>query len=349
MTDQSPVKRYPPSSFGQMLTVTRYELLKHLRSKRLIGSIAVIALIVTLIYIIPPALNNPYSGHVTETVTFIPKDNKMGYAYLNHSDIVNTTITVHVNGTLLAQSNWTYEPQINAVFFYGNLSGKHIVADFDFKQSSQDFAERFMQFANTLIVILVTFFGADAIVSEYQNRTAYLLFPNPVSREIMFAGKFIASFVASLIMIGLFYILTMSLSLATLGDVAKYLPLSFCFAALFLVACLAVAFFISSILKGSTGAIILTFFMFLMILPIVMSVGMLSGAKMWFLISFMGDLPTTSLSWDHYPVDSSQTQFGFTFYNFYPDPGTSVAVLLAYLVIFSILTIILFRRKQLLG
>jgi ABC-2 type transport system permease protein len=348
MTDQSPVKRFPPSSFGQMITVTRYELLKHMRSKRLVGSIAVIALIVTLIYIIPPALSNPYAGHMTQTLEFRPQG-FMGYAFLNNSNPTNSSIVIHVNGTLLPHTNWTYESSMNAVMFYQNLSGKQIVADFDFKQTSQDFAERFMQFANTLVVILVTFFGADAIVSEYQNRTAYLLFPNPVSREIMFAGKFIASFIASLTMVGLFYILTMSLSFATLGDVAKYLPLSFCFAALFLVACLAVAFFVSSILKGSTGAIILTFFMFLMILPIVQSVGMLSGAKMWFLISFMGDLPTTTLSWDNYPVDSSSTQFGFTFYNFYPDPGTSIAVMLAYLLIFSVLTIFLFRRKQLLG
>jgi len=348
MTEGAPTRREPPSDISQMITVVKYELLKHTRSKRLIGSIIVIALIVALIYAIPPALNNPYSGHITQDLEMRPFG-FTSYAFLNHSHPVNASIVIHVNGTLLPSTNWSYDDAMNAVIFIQNLSGMHVVADFDFKQPAKDFARTFMQFTSTLIIIFVTFFGADALVSEYQNRTAYLLFPNPIRREVMFVGKFIASFIASVCMVAIFYLSIVFLSVLSVGDVATYLPISFGFSALYLMACLALAYFISSVMKGSTGAIILTFFLLMMILPIVQSVGMISGMKMWFLLTFMGDLPYTTLSWDNLPVDHSQTEYGFTFYNFYPDPGTSVAVLLAYVAVFAAMAIFLFRRKQLTG
>ena len=353
MTEGAPIRREPPSDLSQMVTVVKYELLKHTRSRRLIGSIAVIVLIISLIYAIPLALNNPYAGHTTLQVEVIPYG-PVSYAFLNNSHALNDTMVIHVNGTLLPRSNSTWifnEDGTNRVLFMSNLSGQKVVADFDFKTPAKDFSDTFMNFMNMLVIILVTFFGADALVSEYQNRTAYLLFPNPIRREVMFAGKFIASFIACLTMIGWFYLLILVLSLISIGGVATYLGLSFCFAILYLLACLAVAYFVSSILKGSTGAIILTFFLLLMILPIVQSVGMISGMKMWFLLTFMGTLPSTALSWDNYPIDSVQTipGMGFTLYNYYPDPGTSVIVMFAYVAIFVAMSIFLFRRKELTG
>ena len=362
MTDCGPVKRTLPTHFTQMLTVTRYEMLKYMRSRRLVGCIAVIILIVALIYIIPLAVNQPYSGHVTLELEMkapspmIPLNPSFSYDFLNHSHVLNESIIVSINGTEIPRTNnWTYSSSMNAVVIYQNatdLAGMQVVADFDFKEPAKSFASSFVQFVSTLIIICIVFFGADALVSEYQTRTAYLLFPNPIKKEVMFLGKFLASFIASLLMVGLFYGLIVVLSLLSVGGVAFYLPLSFAFAALFLISILAVAFFISSIMKGSTGAIVLTFFLMFMILPIVQTIGgMVSGMKMWFLVTFTGDLASTSLSWDHYPADSVDIipGMGYTFYNYYPDPGTSVVVMIAYLIVFGAISMYLFKRKELTG
>ncbi len=48
-------KRSLPSDLSQMLTVTRYEILKHLRSKRIYG-IAVIVVLIFVAYLACPAL-----------------------------------------------------------------------------------------------------------------------------------------------------------------------------------------------------------------------------------------------------------------------------------------------------
>jgi ABC-2 type transport system permease protein len=358
MTDSGPTKRTLPSHLTQMLTVTRYEMLKYLRSRRIIGCIAVIILIVALIYVVPLALNHPYAGHVTLELQMKPNPldpANSSFDSLNHSYITDESIVIRIDGTEIPRANnWTYTSAGNVVTINQNiidLAGKHVVADFDFRESAKSFASSFVQFASTLIIICIVFFGADALVSEYQTRTAYLLFPNPVKKEIMFLGKFLASFIASLLMVGLFYGLIVALSLLSVSGVAFYLPLSFAFATLFLVSILAVAFFISSIMKGSTGAIVLTFFLMFMILPIVQSVGMVSGMKMWFLVTFTGDLTSTSMNWDHYPVDSVETYpgMGFTLYNYYPDPGTSVVVMVAYLIVFAAISMYLFKRKELTG
>jgi len=355
MTDSGPIKRTLPTHLSQMLTVTRYEMLKYLRSRRLIGCIAVIILIVALIYIIPIATNHPYTGHVTKELHLNSLGPLASYDFLNHSYITNESIVISINGTEIPRTNnWSFSPSGNVVTIYQNatvLGGKQVVADFDFKEPAKNFASSFVQFASTLIIICIVFFGADALVSEYQTRTAYLLFPNPIKKEIMFLGKFLASFIASLLMVGLFYCLIVVLSLLSVGGVAFYLPLSFAFATLFLVSILSVAFFISSIMKGSTGAIVLTFFLMFMILPIVQTVGMVSGMKMWFLVTFTGDLTSTSLNWDHYPTDSVDNipEMGFTFYNYYPDPGTSVVVMAVYLIVFAAISMYLFKRKELTG
>ena len=62
MTDSDRSNRKPSPDLSQILIVTRYELLKHFRSRRLIGIIIVAALILSLIYLLPPALGYPYAG-----------------------------------------------------------------------------------------------------------------------------------------------------------------------------------------------------------------------------------------------------------------------------------------------
>jgi ABC-type transport system involved in multi-copper enzyme maturation permease subunit len=58
-----------------------------------------------------------------------------------------------------------------------------------------------------LSVRCATFFGADALVSEYESKTRYFLFPNPVRKTAIFLGKFVASALVSLGTIGLFYLI----------------------------------------------------------------------------------------------------------------------------------------------
>ncbi|HUV24214.1 MAG TPA: hypothetical protein VMW26_02165, partial [Methanomassiliicoccales archaeon] len=52
----------PPSDINQIYLVGRYELLKHLRSKRLFGIVALEIIIIVLFLAIPPLTGNDYNS-----------------------------------------------------------------------------------------------------------------------------------------------------------------------------------------------------------------------------------------------------------------------------------------------
>jgi ABC-2 type transport system permease protein len=278
MSETVKVHRQMPSDMAQVPIVWRYELLKYFRSKRLVASIAIAALVVGLIYAIPILTGDGY-GNAT----------KEGF-------IVN-----------------------------------------------------FVQFANILVVICATFFGADSIVGEFQSRTGYLVFPTPMKREVLFMGKFMASMTSGIVVMTLFYLGVGGLSLATVGGVDADFLASYGFALEYLLAAMAIAYFISTIMKGSTGATVLTFFLFVMILPIIDGISMVSGVKVEGSLSFAGGTIVDILM-DPYPVDSTQDfGQGMTFNNFYPDPAMAALVMIIYTVVAVILSMVLFKKKQLTG
>lgn len=353
MDGTSSSKYRVPGSYDQIFIVTKYEMIKHLRSKRLIGTIAIIAVILGLIYSLPPLLGSPYSGSSHDELMVISSPEIPGnvsYAFFSTKTLVEETLVLTVDDVVLPDASWDLTEIFDqgAIVFYGNLTGETVVANYDFKASTIDFSFTFLGFAEILIIICAMFFAADVLVSEFQNRTAYLLFPNPVRREILFAGKFLASFIASFAMVLIYYVVIIVLSLVTLGAVAEYIHLSLAFAILFLLASLALAYFISSIMKGGTGSIVLTFFLLLMIMPIIEGVGGAAGVKMWFLLTFAAHSLIYSLSYTDYPVDTSQ-EFagGFTFYAYFPELGLSAIVLSLYVVAFVLISVILFKRKEL--
>jgi len=282
-----------------------------------------------------------------------------GYGVVNRSDLEPSTFKLYKDGALEPQgANWTLSPSIsfggfavsNAILFTtADFAGHTYTATYDWAVSTQSFAMLFMNFVNFLVIICATFFGADSIVSEYQNRTGYLIFPNPVKRSTLFFGKYAASMSAAVLVVGLFYVGIVSLSLITLGDLDKGFGLSFAFAVEYLIAAIAIAYLVSSILKGSTGALVLTFFLFLLILPIIDGVSLFTNTKIEWSLTFAAGVLMFILQ-HPYPVDQSQAIPGFgNFGVFYPSPEMAAIVMAVYAVVAMALALVLFKRKQLLG
>jgi ABC-2 type transport system permease protein len=139
------------------------------------------------------------------------------------------------------------------------------------------------------------------------------------------------------------------LSVISVGAIDADLGISFAFALEYLVAVMAIAYLISSVLKGTTGATVLTFFMFVMILPIIDSVSMLSGVKLSGSVTFAGGVMQYILQ-DPYPIDTTSSfGGGFTFYSFYPEPAMAAITMAVYAIVAIVLSIVLFKRKQLSG
>ena len=363
-----------PSDLTQVPIVWKYELLKYLRSWRIIASIAITVLVLGLIFFLPPAMGQPYSG--TDDIHVKPAD--MYYlgtptpflpyssaTIIGRTGAVISDLAVTVNGTSYPTGSWAVlkvgdisllPPAIQGfmssdtslVLFKDNLTGSVVTLTYHFRISAETFGYLNLQFANILIIICATFFGADSIAGEYYNRTGYLIFPNPMKREVLFFGKYSASMTAGIFVVGLFYLGVTGLSLVAARGVDSDLLLSFLFAVEYLLAATALAYVISSLLKGTTGAIVLTFFLLFLILPIVDGVSMFTGVKIAASLTFSAGVMIFILQ-NPYPVDATEDFGGSSFSIFYPDPTVSAIVMFAWAAIAIAISLILFKKKQLAG
>jgi ABC-2 type transport system permease protein len=279
MQTTSTTGRNVPSDMTQLGVVTRYEIFRHLRSKRMLGLVGIIVLLVAMIMVLPPALGNSY-----------PTD---------------------------------------PAAFGANFTGT----------------------ATLLIVIAATLFAGDAIVAEFQQRTGYLLFPNPVKRTTLFFGKWMAALLVTFAVIGLYYAVAAVLGFAITGGGTVLLFYSFLLSLLYAAATISVAFFISSLMKGGTGALILVFALLFMIMPMVTGIMGITSVKPNFILTFEGDTIANVME-TPYPVDNV-TQFqvpgggNMTIYNYYASISDGVIGMAAYTGVSLVAGIILFKRREL--
>ena len=219
----------------------------------------------------------------------------------------------------------------------------------DYPSDGLDFAGRFVGFVSIIIILCITFFGADAIVSEFQHKTGYVLFPNPLKKSVILFGKFFASFLSSMLMLLIFYGMVMLSTVIVTRSLPGEIGLSFLFCVMFLVSALSVTYLLSSIMKGTTGATVLTFFLFFLILPIIESVFTFAAVKPWVSITFASGIISYILVVP-YPTDIvEEMSFGgetIEIHQFYPEVALSLIVMLFYMLIAFIFTYFIFLRKE---
>jgi ABC-2 type transport system permease protein len=133
------------------------------------------------------------------------------------------------------------------------------------------------------------FFAGDAIAGEYEGKTGFLLFTNPIKRELLWTGKYLAGFIAiALMMIFTYIIIAISL-MAIYQEIPVEIFQSFGLALFYAAATLSTTFLFSAISKGSMGATIMTLVFIWVICGILESVLALTGNPYWYVLSAGGD------------------------------------------------------------
>jgi ABC-2 type transport system permease protein len=214
-----------------------------------------------------------------------------------------------------------------------------------FPLRATEWASEFFGSLVFIIIIVGTFFAGDAIVSEFEQKTGYIIFTNPVKRVSLVAGKFVAALVSSLLPIVIYYLIGTGALVGIYGLVPVEIAASFAYAILFLCVVLGFTFLFSAILKGSMGATLLSFFMFLLILTTVSSVISLTDNEPWYLPNFAGGMITQVIN----PLKDTVTKIpnsSLTVYTFYPKFPISILVLVVYFVATLVLSMWITQRKQ---
>jgi len=216
------------------------------------------------------------------------------------------------------------------------------------------FPSTFLSFVSILIVLSVTFFGSDAIVSEFQQRTGYALFPSPIRRRIILLGKYVASALSSLLVVSVYYAIIIVSAQAIYGTLLDELVLSYYLAVVYMLSILAFAFLLSSIMKGTTGSAVLTFFLFQMILPIIDVVLNSADIDPWFSITNAGSIISSILTMPRAmggpgrgPLQPTGAAVGIPYPLYIPEVLSSLIVMINYFAITLLAAIYVFERREL--
>jgi ABC-2 type transport system permease protein len=149
-----------------------------------------------------------------------------------------------------------------------------------------------------LIIFSAIIFGGDAIAGEFQNKTGYYLMGLPVKRWSVYAGKYLAAFAASLVTIGVYFLVLVGAGayFVGAGSLSAGVFESFALVALYLAAVLGTTFLFSSLFKTSMYGVIIVAIMFLFGFTILEDlIKGLAGVTPWFIITWAN----TALS---YPI-----------------------------------------------
>ena len=198
---------------------------------------------------------------------------------------------------------------------------------------------------NLCVILTGIFFGADAISTEFQNKTGYYLLPNPIRRSSIYMGKWIASFVASAIAIGVYAVITIADGAIYFGTSIPYqFGESLVFALFFIFPILGVSFFISSVFKNNSYSILVTaillLFGFNYITPLI---SVLSNAEPWYVLTYGAGIIANVLASSGYPAHEIVIA-GSTSYRATIPEG--LAIMFTYFVVTTILGLILFEKQD---
>ncbi len=194
------------------------------------------------------------------------------------------------------------------------------------------------------------FFAGDAIAGEFESKTGYMLFTNPVRRITLVTGKYLACYAAVILLIIFGYAIVCISLLAIYGDVPPETAESFGLCLLYAGSVLSVTFFFSSISKGAMGATVITLLFIMVISGIVDAVLMMADKPRWFLLSTAGDSVSTVYGGYELFLEGIMPPGGMGMLPFEietPDFGLIALGMVIYLVVGFVSSIWISQRRQL--
>jgi len=215
-------------------------------------------------------------------------------------------------------------------------------------ENIKDFVASELNFWDLITILTATFFAADSLSSEFEKRTGYVLFPNPVRRLNIYVGKFASSYVFSAVFVLVYYLYVVGEALYYFGEVPGEIYVSLFFALVYLLAVISLAFFFSSLLNSSVFSILLVFFTLFLIMPIIVNIHSLIGVEPWYILTYHANTATLLFNPPKERIQKLEIQ-NITIWIFRPEPFTSFVVSIVYAIVCLVISYLTFSRKELKG
>ena len=165
----------------------------------------------------------------------------------------------------------------------------------------------YLSMAPLIVLMAATLFASITIVSEYEERTALIVFTRPISKGSIFLGKLTASLIVSIAFVALYYVYAAIMLQAYFGNIDSGVPTSFGLSCAYAVGCIGVAMFISSFMKKSNTATILTFVALMILITAASMVLSIAGMDVsWMIDQASGSIATCSPGYRAYSDEQIQ-------------------------------------------
>ncbi len=189
----------------------------------------------------------------------------------------------------------------------------------------------FIAFVPIIVELAVVLFTATSIVSEFEERTALILFTKPVRKRTIFLGKLLASIIIVFAYSIFYYLYVIVLSMIATGGIPSNIGLSLGISLLGAFGCSGIAMLMSSLFKKGSTASIMTLFVIMLLLSMVASMlNMTSGiTTLWSLDTAFG-----------YCSNVLTEAYNMT------DVGTACGVLVAYGIICNFVAYLFFSKRD---
>jgi ABC-2 type transport system permease protein len=219
------------------------------------------------------------------------------------------------------------------------------IADFSIQVNT--FIATNLGFLNVLIVISAALFAGDAISSEFEKKTGLLLFPTTQSRSSIFLGKYLASVIATFLVVTLYTVIAiLAIIMAySVSDIPSELGKAYLIALLYSTSAVSVVYFFSSILKSTISSTILGFVLLMMVFPVIEGVLQMVDVEPWFVVTYSARLMITE-------GFSSASSEGFSHFleafrssSYSPDLYIGIGVMIAYSMLFFICGLFIANNK----
>ena len=199
-----------------------------------------------------------------------------------------------------------------------------------------------------LAILGAVFFAGDAIASEFERKTGYILFPNPVKRITLVVGKYVACFIATATILIIAYLISAGALLVFYGQVPGGILGSLAIGLMLACSVISMAFAFSSVLKGGMGATIATLLTFMVISSVISTSLAFAGYEPWFMPDRVGDAMAAT-----YGISMEEAFGGVAGGGMFggmlrasQDPTRSFLVALGYAIVLFLLSIWVTKRRE---
>lgn len=227
------------------------------------------------------------------------------------------------------------------VLAYSN--GSAAASGFGGAEASNAIARPFVASASLVLAICAAAMSTESLSEEFERKTGFITFTKPLSRNVLFAGKYLSGFLCSAVVLIMYYAVTYVVCVAVVGEVPERLPVSIPLALLYTVAATGVCMFFSSIAPRGSMAMMAAFLLLVVLQIFMQNVGF--DSEPWFSLGY-----ESGILGDY--VLGNQTEFhadaigDMRASDYIPELGIACSVMAAYAVLSTAYAAFVFRYRN---